>query len=204
MKNHINKLLFIFILFFSLSNFAQCENEINVDCTCPHKQPGVYYKDINGLFTPFEGEYIYSNNGIIFEIKLLKKLASMPPNNAFCEDMLIGGFRFEDGSQSVNCIPNINVNYANGRNNNIHATYFYTGKTRGCDECGDNEKWLIGTIKDPVSGSVDELYIRKIMHNGQEAIRIFIRHSLGFRLATDPIPPPITYPVNQYFILIKQ
>lgn len=195
--------VFLFGLF-SFQLKAQCTNIVNVDCMCAHKQSGVYYKDINSMFNTFEGEFVYTNNGTLFEIKLIKKEESKPPTNAFCEDMLIGGFKFVDANHNVNCIQNMSLNYANGRNNNIYATYFYTGKTRGCDECGDNEKWLIGTIKDPVSGSVDELYIRKILHNGQEAIKIFIRHSLVYRLATDPIPPPITYPVNQYFILLKQ
>ncbi len=198
-------LIFIISLLIQVKSFSQCTSSIikNID-SYGYDEPNVYYKDINNMLNPFEGTYIYSNNNVEFEIKLIKKIASMPPTNSYCVDMLIGGFRFQNNSSIVNCIPLINIELTDGGLNYINARSFYTGKTRGCDECGDNEKWLIGSIEDPVSGSVDELFIRKVVENGQEAIKIFIFHSLTFRKAGDPIPPPITYPVNQWFTLLKQ
>lgn len=182
---------------------AQCTIIKNLD-SFDFGESNVYYKDINFILNPFEGNYIYSNGSITFEIRLLKKEASTQPNVTFCEDMLIGAFKFTEGNNIVDILNSLDVYDADGTNYNIYAKSIYTGKTRGCDECGVNEKWLIGIIDDPVSGSSDELFIRKVIENGQEAIKIFIFHSLTFRRAGDPIPPPITYPVNQWFTLLKQ
>ncbi|GEC78781.1 hypothetical protein [Flavobacterium aquatile] len=86
----------------------------------------------------------------------------------------------------------------------IYGRVVKTGNTYGWTDCAPNEKWIYGTIEDPVSGSVDRLFIFKRMINGQEAIKIFILHSIGYRPAGSPASSPISYPLSEEIILLKQ
>jgi hypothetical protein len=162
MKNNNNlylKLILIVNLISFINLNAQCQIEKNLD-TFEYSENNVYYKDINNILNPFEGTFLNSNSGFVLRISLLKKLSSTQPNVSYCEDMLIGAFEFISGAIQLNTLSTLNTFYEDGTRYTIYANSIYTGKTRGCDECGDDEKWLIGTIKDPVSGSVDELFIR--------------------------------------------
>ena len=163
---------------------------------------GVYYKDLNNFLNTFEGMYRYTNGATSFEIILQKKILSSA-NAYYYDDMLIGGYRYvENGVEKVNVLNDLNNNYPNGSQYKIYGNGIRTGK-RLCPECEPNEKWLYGTIVDPVSHSVDNLYIRKTVVNGEPAIKIFILHELYAR-SSDAPPIPISYPLSQEIILIKQ
>lgn len=163
---------------------------------------GIYYKDLNNLLNTFEGTYLYTNGTTSFEIILQKKSLSNV-NNVYYEDILIGAYKYvENGITKVDVLNDINNTYFNGTYYKIYGNWIRTGQ-RYCPQCEPNEKWLYGTIVDPVSHSVDNLIIRKTIVNGEPAIKIFILHELYARNSDAP-PIPISYPLSQEIILIKQ
>jgi hypothetical protein len=169
-----------------------------------YAQTGVYYKDLNNFFDPFIGTFIYSNGTTTFEIVLQKKLHSSN-GDVYFEDVLIGAYRYvENGIEKVNVLNDLDNNYPRGTTYKISGRAIFTGK-EGCPQCDINEKWIYGTIQDPVSGSIDRLDIRKLLVGGQPAIKIFITHEIGYRNVNDTSPViPISYPIAQEFILLKQ
>lgn len=165
---------------------------------------GYYYKDFNNTLNQFEGTYLYTNGNTSFEVILQKKTQSVV-NNRYSEDILIGGYKYvENGTTKVDVLNDLNNTYSNGWFYNINGNFILTGNTLGCTDCDLNEKWIKASIEDPVSGSVDTLFIRKVTENGQEAIKIWIYHQMEARDANAPAPLPLSYPTGVNFILIKQ
>lgn len=163
---------------------------------------GIYYKDLNNLLNTFEGTYLYTNGATSFEIILQKKSLSNV-NNVYYEDILIGAYKYiENGITKVDVLNDIYNTHPNGVQYKIYGNWIRTGQ-RYCPQCEPNEKWLRGRIVDPVSHSVDILHIRKTVVNGEPAIKIFILHELYARSSDTP-PIPISYPLSQEIILIKQ
>ena len=169
------------------------------------EQQGLYYKDFNNTLNQFEGTYLYTNGNTSFKIILQKKVQSNY-NNYCQEDILIGAYKYvENGVTKVDVLDDINNTYPNGRYYKIWGNFILTGNTLGCTDCSANEKWISGSIEDPVSGSVDTLFIRKVTENGQEAIKIWIYHQMGHRNASEPVTTnSISYPIGEDFILLKQ
>ncbi|MGB1270371.1 MAG: hypothetical protein ACPG45_11605, partial [Flavobacteriaceae bacterium] len=111
----------------------------------------------------------------------------------------------ENGTEKVNTLNELNIFKPNGIYYSIDGNLILTGNDFGETTLLPNEKWIRASIKDPISRSTDVLYIRKITTDGgQEAIKIFIYHHVSSRHVNAPIPPPISYPIGQEFILIKQ
>ena len=127
-------------------------------------------------------------------------------NGHYCEDMIIGGAEYiKDGVFKFNTIPLLNTFYEDGDKYKLSAGVIYTGDSRGCDECGANEKWIMGRISDPLINQSFEIFIRRITYNGQEAIKIFILIDIALRTVTnEDAPPPINLPTSEDIILIKQ
>jgi len=168
-------------------------------------EQGYYYKDFNNTLNQFEGTYLYTNGNTFFKIILQKKVQSN--YNDYCqEDILIGAYKYvENGITKVDVLNDINNIYADGWDYKISGNFILTGNTLGCTDCSLNEKWIRGSIEDPVSGSVDTLFIRKVTENGQEAIKIWIYHQMGHRNADEPVTTnSISYPIGEDFILLKQ
>ncbi|MFN3942758.1 MAG: DUF6705 family protein [Flavobacterium sp.] len=198
--------LFSFLIF--TYTYSQCNTITDLD---PENSnvlggvEGIYYKDLNNVLNNFEGTYLYNNGSTFFKMKLLKKI--MSKNGTYnCEDMLIGGAEFiTDGLLIWNTIPLLNTFFDDGFKYKLKANSIYTGDDRGCDECGINEKWLAGHITDPLTDQSCEIFIRKIIHNGQEAIKISFHIDITRRFykeGTTP-PPPMNIPYED-MILIKQ
>lgn len=184
---------------------AQYTSIQNLDSPSNFPSQGVYYKDLNNILDPFVGTWKYIQGNNEFEIILEKKLMSSQ-NGYYYLDTLIGSYRYvENGVEEVNVLNTHDLSFPDGDINPISADIIITGNSRGCDECGVNEKWIIGGIKDPVSKTISELFVRKITHNGQEAIKISI-HYVGprARKAGDPDGIPISFPPAVEYILIKQ
>lgn len=204
MKN----LYYILITLFIINGYSQCNNIVNLDGEFRSVylgEQGYYYKDLNNVLNNFEGTYLYNNGSISFKMKLLKKI--MSKNGTYnCEDMLIGGAEYiTDGLLIWNTIPLLNTFFDDGDKYKFSASNIYTGDDRGCDECGINEKWLGGYITDPITDQSCEIFIRKIIHNGQEAIKISFHIDITRRFykeGTTP-PPPMNIPYED-MILIKQ
>ena len=174
----------------------------------PWAEPGVYYKDLNNVLDPFVGTYLYNDTATntSFKIILQKKLQSSL--GYFYQDMLVGAYKYvKNGVVKVDAENDLANNYADGSNHVISGYMILDGTERGCTDCLPNEKRIYGSINDPNStGFVDDLFIRKITVNNQEAIKIYIHHALeGTRVEGMPtmiIPPG--YPVFEEFILLKQ
>jgi hypothetical protein len=167
-------------------------------------ETGYYHKDLYNKLNQFEGLYHYENNGEIFEIKLTKKIGvNHGPNN--CEDEVVGGYKY------VNSNFNINVNYLNyDIDNPPYGNTFildflspFKNNTTLCSECNLNEYFLRGTISD-TNKNWANINIRKIIHNGAEALKVVIRQETRYKGETEPDLLPILYPFNNEFILIKQ
>lgn len=206
MKN----LYYYFSLLFFINGYSQCNNIVNLDGNFRDVylgEQGYYYKDLNNVLNAFEGTYLYTNGNTSFKIKLQKKLMSKNANYN-CEDMIIGGAEYiSDGLIIFNSIPLLNTFYEDGYKYKLVAKNIYTGGDRDCDECGVNEKWLGGHITDPITDQSCEIFIRKITHNGQEALKITLHIDITrrfYREGSTP-PPTINLPYDQdYMILIKQ
>ncbi|MDP2160056.1 MAG: hypothetical protein Q8K02_06210 [Flavobacterium sp.] len=184
---------------------AQYTSIQNLDSPDNFPQSGVYYKDLNSVLDPFVGTWRYSSGNNEFEIVLEKKLESSQ-NGYYYRDMLIGSYRYVvNGIEKVNVLNTHDLSILNGDSNPIRAYVIITGNSRGCDECDSNEKWIIGAIKDPVSQTFNDLFIRNIIHNGQDAIKITIHYG-GPRTRMDGEleSTPVSFPAGAEYILIKQ
>lgn len=205
----MKKTIFKVIIIINISLYAQCNSITHLDHNLTNVKPsqsGYYYKDINNVFNDFEGIYLYTNNNISFKIKLQKKTMSSM-NGVYCEDMIIGGAEYiKNGELQFNSIPLLSTYYSNGFKYNLYSNSIYTGDTKGCDDCEINEKWLIGYIIDPTTSQSCEIFIRKIIHNGQAALKIRIHVDVSRRVHKEGenTPLPIKLPIGEDYILIKQ
>jgi len=204
----MKKLSIIFILASYFSN-AQCADKQIVDFDeSPHaNQTGFYYKDLHNVYNNFEGTYKYTNGSTSFEIVLQKKEGSIIPSGRYCQDMIIGGYKYiKNGQLITDQLSNVNINLSNGTNHIISGSLIYTGTEYGCDECSPNEKRLKISIEDPHSGDICNTEVRRIVHYGQQAIKIHLSVELWarIRIEGDPPLPEIMLPMGQDLILIKQ
>ena len=187
--------------------YAQCPNIINLYQRQHINETGFYYKDIDNILNPFTGHYKYINGSTSFEIVLQKMEMSTIFNNRYCEDMLIGAYKYiKNGNVVIDELNNLNNNYINGHEYIIDGNRILTGQYLGCDDCAANEKRVVLSIMEPDTKQFYDLFIRKITHNGQEAIKIFLYLDSMTRITKvgDPPLPPVQLPVSQELILIKQ
>ncbi len=201
----MKKILIILCLIYSISNYSQIsiqlEKQIN---EYPWGELGVYYKDFNNVLEPFVGTYLYSNTATnsSFQIILQKKLHS--DFGGFNQDMLIGAYKYiENGITKVDALNDITINYPSNRSHVINGYMILTGTELGCYDCSEDEIRIHGMIKDPVSGSVDTLIIRKVIVSGQEALKIFILHSISYKPAGSAPAISISYPLSEEITLLK-
>jgi hypothetical protein len=189
--------------------YSQCNNIVHLDIMyMPDKygEQGYYYKDINNVLNNFEGTYLFTNNTMSLKIKLQKKVMSSM-NGVYCRDMIIGGVEYTKNSiLQFNTIPLLNTYYEDGIKYKLSANNIYTGNARDCDECGVNEKWISGYITDPNSNQSCEIFIRRIIYNGQQAIKISMHIDITTRMYKEggTPPPPLNLPTEDDMILIKQ
>lgn len=186
--------------------FINCKAQIvDIDSGYIENDQGYYYKDLFNVLDPFVGTYLYTNGNNSFEV-ILQKKEYANYNNYYHEDILIGAYRIvKDGIEVTNNLSTINEVYSDGWDYLIHGNNILTGNTLRCTDCGVNEKWVRGLIKDPVSDSHDHLFIRKIMVGSQEAIKIWIYHEIPMTTVGESgLQGPISYPLGEEIILIKQ
>ena len=194
-----------FILLFACCSQAQPYTTIkNIDGP-DYAETGVYYKDLYNIFNNFTGTYLYNEDGIYLKFILQKKeMSSM--NSFYFEDMIIGGYQLKINNVEItNVLNDVNNNFSNGIKHVISCNLIIPGGGYGfCEECPTSERWLMGYIKDITTGKSCELRIRKMIHNGQEAIKIEMFRGMETREAGSPPPTPISLPLFQELILIKQ
>ena len=171
----MKKITFAFLCLISISCKAQSPVYNITDLSNVVKQVfGAYHKDIDSLLNPFEGTYIFNQEGRMLKIVLEKKTLSSR-NSYLYEDILIGEYQYAINSvDKVNTLNRLNVNYTDKRNHSIDSNFIITAGDIGCSECAPNEKALMGGLVDRASKNSAQLTIRKVTVNGQEAIKIFI------------------------------
>ncbi|WP_445456328.1 DUF6705 family protein [Flavobacterium sp. HNIBRBA15423] len=188
-------------------SYSQCNNIVDIDDATHVGKTGYYYKDTHNIFNQFEGHYKYTNGSTSLEIVLQKMELSSKFNNRYCEDMLIGAYKYiKDGVVVIDALNDLNNNYVDGGKYIIDGNRILTGQYLGCNDCASNEKRVVLSIMEPDTKQFYDLFIRKITHNGQEAIKIFLYLDSMTRMRTvgDPPLPPLQLPVSQELILIKQ
>lgn len=165
---------------------------------------GAYYKDTQNLLNPFVGTFVYTNGTTSFKIELKKKEMSSV-NGRYYEDLIVGAFKYvENGVQKVNTLGSLMLNQENGWKYPIHGSLILDGKELGCDECTDTEKRLRISISDDSADRIGKLDIRRIIHNGQQAIKVDLWWDVDWRRRpTDPVIQPARIPSGTY-IMIKQ
>ncbi|WP_310556608.1 DUF6705 family protein, partial [Flavobacterium sp.] len=172
---------------------------------------GAYYKDIDNLLNPFEGEYIYSNGGTYLKIVLQKKVFAY--NQQFYEDLMIGEYEYKENNiTKVNTLAKLNESYDYKWMHSIKGnSILKTSNKPPCPDCGVDEKRLrLSVLEGSAYGGV---VIRKIIHNGQDAIKIYIhqtsnnlmssRNSPSQINGTVQTPSYLSIPGGEY-IMIKQ
>ncbi|WP_333693167.1 DUF6705 family protein [Flavobacterium sp.] len=163
---------------------------------------GVYYKDVANVLNPFEGHYKYESNSILFEIKIQKREVFY--NGYNYQDILIGSYLLiKENIVEIDVLNDINNNHNHYSNYYLYGNEIMTGKVRGCDECAENEKWVIATIIEPDTGAADKIHMRKLIVNGQPTLRIFIYPVSQSRHQNDGPTPMQKYPVGISFDLVQ-
>lgn len=194
-----------FLLLIAVAMQAQPYTTIKNIADNDYDEDGVYYKDINNIFNNFEGTYLYNQNGVYLKFILEKKeLSSM--NGFYYEDMLVGGYQLKiNNIEITNVLNDVNINYVNRIKHIITFGVVIRGGDYGfCEDCPPNEYCLLGSIIDVSSNKLCDLRIRKIIHNGQEAIKILISRGIEVRLEGSAPTPPVKLPLHEELILIKQ
>jgi hypothetical protein len=204
MKQVTTLLLFLLFSGFCVAQTKSYTSIKNIDGP-DYAETGIYYKDLDHIFDNFTGTYLYDENGIYLKFILQKKeMSSM--NNFYFEDMIIGGYQLKiNNIEIANVLNDVDNNFSNGIKHVISCNLILPGGGYGfCEECPSSERWLMGYIKDITTGKSCELRIRKIIHNGQEAIKIEMFRGMETRVAGSPTPLAISLPLFQELILIKQ
>ncbi|WP_310556603.1 DUF6705 family protein [Flavobacterium sp.] len=173
---------------------------------------GAYYKDVDNLLSPFQGEYVFSNGGTYLKIVLQKKV--LADNGNYYEDLMIGEYEYKENNiTKANTLSKLNGNLPYKLMHIIHGNSILKKSNKPpCPDCGVDEKRLsLGILEGSAYGTIA---IRKIIHNGQEAIKMHIRQTSNNLMSsrnsglvqingTVSTPSYLSIP-NGYYILIKQ
>lgn len=164
---------------------------------------GAYYEDNEGLLNNFVGTWLYTNGSTSLKF-VFKKIIRNNPN--YSEDLLVGEYQYiENELEKINTLNNIN-----NSNNHIlgNAVIYYDSKPP-CNDCSANEKRLRMIFIDPVKDTAGDLYLRKVMIGGQQAISAWFLCD-GFKYTGGPDIEDVestyvgeTVP-NGVYVLIKQ
>lgn len=196
----MKKYIFLTLLFSGIVN-AQV-SIANLEDT-HNRQPHVYYSDSQNFLGPLAGTYLYQEAGRTFKIVLNKKQNSNR-YNTYYQDMLIGGYQYNDGNIQIDLLNDLENNFACGCSHVIYFQHIRTGPAPGCLSCTPNQKWMVGVIADPVANSADAIFLIPHIVNGQAAIRILINHEIRVNFGNNPTAS-IHYPIGgEEFILLKQ
>lgn len=201
MKNVIKTIL---ILITTISCKAQTKI-IDIDDDNGDQIYGAYYKDTNNQLDAFVGTYIYTNGNETLKIVFQKKIMSTRLSHQFYSDMIIGEYQhIINGVEVRNTLNKLNVNYTDQELHSISGNMLIKGTELGCPECGATEKRLRCGIIDDVSNSLGWAQIRRIIVNGQPAIRFNLYWEMSARRENDP-PQKATSPYQgKDYIMIKQ
>lgn len=156
---------------------------------------GVYYKDYNNVLNGFEGTYEYTGTDFYFKIVLKKIFANN--NNYWWTDMIVGKYQYIRNGVEISYLDD-NLNAINSVGLKISADWINNPEPDFCPSC-PSEKWLIGSISDPIRHKSAWLYIAKKTQNGEPGIFVW------FHLEASSKQPwqsdePIQLPIGEFFM----
>lgn len=165
--------------------------------------PGQYYKDIDNVLNPFEGTWKYTNGTTSLTIVLEKRVNQQ--DGMTHEDRLIGEYQYvKNNSIIINTIPNLSStsqfsgSYSISGNSVLINSYFPV-----CNDCTAGELRLNLGMLDKNTHRYRDVILRRIMVNGQEALKFKITGVGGYYHQDSPPSDNYFFPSGEY-ILIKQ
>ncbi|WP_370897223.1 DUF6705 family protein [Chryseobacterium gossypii] len=167
---------------------------------------GFYRKDTNNLLDSFTGTYLYTNGNNNFKITLVKKL--MQFNGRYYEDLIIGEYQYiENGTEKINTLSQLDTVYNNQRKHSIAGNHIITNNNTRlwpCPQCNPNEIRLDLGIMDTFSQRSARLFLRKIIVNGQQVLKVKISN-INSVVSNPAMPAPKEFSLPRgEFTLIKQ
>ncbi len=131
-------------------------------------------------------------------------------NNIYFEDALIGAYEYKvNNIVNANTFANLNTTQTDRWNYKLSASLIFIGDDwLGCESCQTNTLWISGYVDSITNIGSNEIRFKRIIHNGQQALRVLIISGDAIGVNEDEIRPPRqpnSYPCcNQEFIMIKQ
>ena len=164
---------------------------------------GKYYKDLNNVFSTFEGTYLYTDGIKSLKIVLMKKTHSSM-GDVYHEDLLVGEYEYKENNVViVSTLNKLNENYSNGGKHSISGKGILIGNIRNCGDCLPTEKRVVCYLLENISDNIAMLIIRKINVGSNSAIKLILAWET-FARPKNTIQNYISpFPSGEY-ILIKQ
>ena len=195
---HIIKIILFFI--FTSSCSAQTHT-LDISDQGWKYENGAYYEDQNNLLDPFAGTYLYTDGNTSLKIVLQKKTVSTPPNQVYYEDLIIGEYQYiKNGVQLANTLGRLNYIKPDGNDYSISGNNVVTNAGL-CRDCGPNEKALKLTFVDDITENYALIFlIRRVVENGQPAIKINLRWGSRTHIKGTPSLPSPNIPGGEYIL----
>jgi hypothetical protein len=189
----------ITLLLFIMSVSCKAQTIIDITNFRSNYVEGAYYKDTNNVLNPFVGTYVMNSGGKMIKIEFRK--IEMSESNVYTEDLISGEYQvIENNVQKINTIPRFLDNVNNGWYHSITGNLVITQGGVGCDECVAGEKALRLEIGELSTKNRGFMIVRRIIVNGQQAIKVSLVWELS--TATAGYLPP-SFPSDDY-MLIKE
>lgn len=195
------------IILFSLL-FSNCKAQypiIDIDDSRLGQPNGYYVKDIHNYLNQFEGTYLYTNGNTNFKIVLVKKVQQY--NGRYYADMIIGEYQYIlNGVEKVNTLSKIDTVYNDQRSHSINGNSVMNNNDKmwQCPECSAGEKRLMASIMDVSTSRFARIYMRRMVENGQEIMKVRIWNPTGEPYIEGQTPPPnFSLPLG-VFTFVKQ
>ena len=207
MKNYKAQLTFL-ILLISASITAQIGGIKPLKIYRTRFEDGYYYKDTDNTFNNFVGTWVYINGSSTLQIKF-KKITKFQFPGYFI-DALVGEYQYiKNGTEQINTLSQLNTNLGRPSSYSIFSDFIMFKNDRPfCTDCSTTELRVCLTLNDVLLDVYFDVYIRKIMSNGQHAIDVKLktdglrRDGTTFDNMTETLVGG-TIPNGEY-ILIKQ
>ena len=197
------KKLFKIIPFILFAINSKAQNPI-IDIIDANGHPiqGAYYKDINNFLNQFEGTFLYTNGATSLKIILQKK--TMNYDGFRYEDLLVGEYQYiENGTEKINTLNILDEEYINRNQYSIEGNHIIQFGHPRCKDCVPNEIRFRGGIVEKSTQNGGFITIKKIIVNGQSAIKLIIGWDIRVHSYGEPELLNPSFQSDQ-FIMIKQ
>ncbi len=163
-----------------------------------------YIKDTNGLLNPYVGTWVDTNG--VDTLKFVIRKAVNNYNGYYHEDILYGEYQYiKNGVELINTLSKIDTVYQAQANHSISGNEIINKHDLRlpCPDCNETEKRLYGIMSDNIKKVTADLFMRRIIVNGQSALSILIHFDGIINTANGTEFVGSTVPNGRY-TLIKQ